>query len=104
MTEAILAVSWAGPVVIGISWFEDMYDPCKCGYLHPTGKRMGGHGLVCKGVDIARGRFLVHNSWGESWGLDGDAYISFSDMNWLLERDGEAVIPTLVRRPPRPPK
>lgn len=101
LEQLILAVSWAGPVVVGISWFEDMYDPCKCGYLHPTGKHVGGHGMVCKGVDIARGRFLMHNSWGATWGNKGDAWISFSDMNWLLERDGEAVIPTLAPRLPR---
>jgi hypothetical protein len=104
LDQLILAVSWAGPVIIGISWFSDMFDPCKCGYLHPTGKHRGGHGLLCKGVDIDRGHFLIHNSWGPNWGKNGDAFISFNDMKWLLERDGEAVIPTLAPKPPRPPK
>jgi hypothetical protein len=104
LEQVILAVSWAGPVVVGISWFSDMYDPCKCGHLHPTGRHVGGHGLVCRGVDIDRERFLIHNSWGVTWGRNGTAWISFSDMNALLERDGEAVIPTLAAKPPRPPK
>lgn len=97
LQDLILAVSWAGPAVLGLWWYEGMADPCSCGYLHPTGKRTGGHAILCKGVDVDRGHFVVHNSWGRSWGRGGDALISFSDMNWLLKNEGEAVVPTVAR-------
>jgi hypothetical protein len=102
LDELILAVSWAGPAVLGLWWYEGMADPCSCGYLHPTGKRTGGHAILCKGVDIDRGHFVLHNSWGRSWGRGGDAWVSFSDMKWLLKHEGEAVIPTLALEPAKP--
>jgi hypothetical protein len=100
LEDLILAVSWAGPVVLGLNWYEGMVDPCQCGHLHPTGECIGGHAVMCKGLDVERGRFLIHNSWGRSWGLEGDGWISFSDMKWLLAREGEAVIPTVAANPP----
>lgn len=100
LEQMILAVAWAGPAVLGLWWYEGMADPCACGYLHPTGKRTGGHAILCKGVDLERCHFVVHNSWGRRWGDKGDAKISFNDMNWLLRNEGEVVLPTVAARPP----
>jgi C1A family cysteine protease len=52
---------------------------------------MGGHCLLCRGVNVREGYFLLRNSWGKSWGKDGDCRISFADMKRLLADGGESV-------------
>jgi hypothetical protein len=40
-------------------------------------ERRGGHALFVVGYDDARGGFLVVNSWGVDWGVDGRGYLSY---------------------------
>jgi len=39
----------------------------------PTDKEsvVGGHAVLCVGLDRAKETFLIMNSWGTSWGMDG---------------------------------
>lgn len=53
----------------------------------------GGHAILCNGVNVKSGLYRLHNSWGESWGVNGEAFISRADMATLLKRQGEACIP-----------
>lgn len=92
--DVLMALSWVGPVVIGIYWYNDMEDTDRRGYLHPTGGIAGGHCTLLKSYSQANNRVTVHNSWGTSWGKKGDAYLSVADLGKLLNNDGEACIPT----------
>jgi hypothetical protein len=38
---------------------------------------LGGHAVVGVGYDSAKGRFIVRNSWGPTWGDKGYCYLSF---------------------------
>lgn len=96
LQDLILAVGHLGPAVLGIDWYDGMFDPDANGFIHVTGQVAGGHCLIAKGVNITGKYFLLHNSWGNAWGpLKGDAKISFDDMDKLLRSGGEACIPTV---------
>jgi C1A family cysteine protease len=43
----------------------------------PGEKLMGGHAVCFVGFDMKRGAFLVRNSWGADWGLDGYFWLPF---------------------------
>jgi len=93
LDDLVMAVGYAGPAVLGIAWYDGMFDVMPCGHLHVLGEAAGGHAILCKGVNVADRTFTLHNSWGESWGRGGDALISWDEMDRLLHEQGEAVIP-----------
>ncbi len=99
LDDLILALGYAGPAVLGVDWYEDMFEPDAEGFLHVAGGVVGGHAILCNGVSLRRRAFRLHNSWGRSWGQDGAAWISFDDMEKLLHSKGEACIPSVRLRP-----
>ena len=94
LDDLILAVGHCGPAVLGLNWYEGMFEPASCGFLHVTGELAGGHAILCRGVNVRQRYFVLHNSWGPDWGDEGTAKITFEEMDRLLKEDGEAVIPT----------
>lgn len=93
ISDLIMAVGYKGPAVLGIPWMSGMFDPDINGVIHATGPVAGGHAILAKGVSISKQRFRLHNSWSANWGLNGDCYISFADLEMLLHMGGEACIP-----------
>lgn len=93
LEDLILAVSHLGPAILGLNWYEGMFDVHSCGFIHPFGALAGGHAILCQGVNVRRKLFVLHNSWGRSWGNRGRCLISWDDMDKLLHESGEAVIP-----------
>lgn len=88
-----LAVGHAGPAVLGVNWYEGMFDADGEGFIHATGQLYGGHAIVCFGVNQNEGYFKLHNSWGADWGHGGACKIRFDQMAKLLSEYGEACIP-----------
>ncbi len=93
LDDLVMAVGYAGPAIIGVNWYEEMFEPKSCEHLHVGGSVVGGHALLVKGVSIKDKTFTLHNSWGDSWGVHGDAKISWGEMERLLYEQGEAVVP-----------
>ena len=93
LAEIVYAVSYHGPVEIGVNWYEGMFDTTSTGYVYPTGDLAGGHALAIGGVNMANKNFILYNSWGKSWGRDGAALLNFSDMERLLHEGGEVILP-----------
>jgi C1A family cysteine protease len=91
------AVISQGPVVIGIPWYEGMYE-AKDGIVTVKGKKVGGHCLTVTGYDAENNMFRWQNSWGRAYGLDGSALIRYDDLAGLLSEQGEACIP-MDRKP-----
>jgi len=91
LNDLALGVGYRGPAVLGISWMEGMYDTDKKGFIHVTGSVAGGHCILCRGINVKKNYFLLRNSWGKNWGIDGDCKVSFLDMEKLLKDNGEAV-------------
>jgi hypothetical protein len=79
-----------GPVVVGTSWTNDMFNPDAQGFVKPTGSVAGGHCyLMLEKID-AEDAYVFQNSWGASWGQNGRFKIKRSDFDGLLQGSGEA--------------
>lgn len=91
--QAILTV---GPVVVGTNWYSSMFNPDANGYIVPTGTQAGGHAYLLNGYDESSHSFRIKNSWGQNWGKNGRAFITYQNMDSLLKNGGEAVISTEI--------
>lgn len=94
------AIGYIGPAVIGIPWLEGMRRPDAKGYIHPTGAQVGGHAIMVRGFSAYLKRYRLTNSWGSSWGINGECFITRADMAYLLSLRGDACIP-VTRAVPR---
>ncbi|MDO9711335.1 C1 family peptidase [Paracraurococcus lichenis] len=64
------------PFVFGFTVYEsfESHEVAKTGVvpMPSTGEKvLGGHAVLAVGYDDASSRFLVRNSWGPGWGMDG---------------------------------
>lgn len=97
INEMIDGLIAKGPVVLGIPWYEGMYEAPN-GVLKVSGENVGGHCILAVGYRVAspnaggKDTVILQNSWGTSWGLNGLAEIEVSELEKLL-KDGEACLP-----------
>jgi Papain family cysteine protease len=80
------------PVVIGMmvgqSFMQEMMG--KDVWMPQQGDRsmmgFGGHAMCVVGYDDRKygGSFLLMNSWGPSWGINGFAWVRYSDFNFFV--------------------
>jgi hypothetical protein len=112
LEDVTRSVGSLGPGVAGINWYSMMNNTDINGFIHKGGFIQGGHAIMVRGVrvillpglkdrtnfanvDKINSYFILHNSWGESWGMKGLCKISFLDFEALLHEAGEFVIPTI---------
>lgn len=98
LTDALLALGQT-PVITGVSWYEQMFQPDPDGRLHIGGQVAGGHEFVLDEIDADLERVWLTNSWGAGWGLGGRAYLSFDDFGTLLSRQGDVTVFTPLTAP-----
>lgn len=89
-----------GPVVFGSWWYEGMDEPDERGFIRPTGATLGGHAYVLNGINTRSDKVRMKNSWNRTWGHNGHAWISISDLAILLHREGEACLAGEIRPDP----
>lgn len=91
--DLLRTVSNYGPVEIGISWYESMFDTDEAGNLIVDfdSELAGGHAIEVHGVNTSNETVTLTNSWGESWGDRGRCYMTWADLDVLLADWGEAV-------------
>lgn len=96
--EFLWALSYLGPCIIGIDWYEGFDTPRPSGELVIAGNVRGGHELVVDAVvpdKLWDGGGYVEgwNSWGPSWGPLGGRYrISWATWLKLAAAGGEVGI------------
>jgi len=109
--DALRALGYQGPVVIGIPWYESMFEPHPSGLVEVTPGGGGGHAILVRGVSLKarlkgeHGPMQVvrlRNSWGRDWGLDGDCYIRVEDFEALLKAEGDCCVPVTRMEAPAP--
>jgi hypothetical protein len=97
--DVIDALLTKGPVVLGLYWYDSMYDAPN-GILDVSGEIVGGHCITAVGFKLAKDSatgedtIILQNSWGYSWGTWGMAEIRVRDLKALLDNDGEACVVT----------
>jgi hypothetical protein len=112
MDDLVLAVGYHGPAVIGVNWLDSMFNPRPSGLVDTSGNVAGGHAILIVGVSLhprlqnerlTEPVFRLRNSWGRSWGHNGDCYVKVSDMPKLFDSGNiEACIPVVRDRQPVP--
>ena len=88
IAEAEEFVALHGPVVLGVEWYEGMLQTDTRGLVSPTGKLLGGHCILWKGV--AGNYAVLRNSWGLGWGVGGECKILLRDLGDIYHNNGEA--------------
>lgn len=112
--EIAQGIGYTGPCVLGLDWYEGMFETNSDGFIRPTGGLAGGHCVLAKGVkivykpwrnlyfwrtrtwadvDFDKSYVIIHNSWGPNWGNLGAARLSLSDLDLLMGSYGEACFP-----------
>lgn len=110
--DVAIGLAYTGPCVLGLDWYTHMFDPDTGGFIHPTGRIEGGHCIVATGVkirwkswinylvsktwdnvDLDRSYITLHNSWSQAWGQEGRAKLTLTELQFLIDRQGEAVFP-----------
>lgn len=90
------AVLNQSPVVLGVPFYASMETPDAAGLMtvDPNSQLLGGH---CVNLPAFTGKlYRLQNSWGESWGLDGSAWLTPAGLQTLLDQGGEAAAFTLL--------
>jgi len=86
------AIMTNGPVEAGFSVYQDFFSYTSGVYVYTSGQLMGGHAIkiVGWGVDTATQQdyWIVYNSWGTSWGMNG--------LFWILRGVNECGIESNV--------
>lgn len=101
LLDVLRGISNWGPCVFGLDWHEGMFDTDAAGFIHATGSMMGGHCIAGVAVDVTEKSVTLRNSWGKSWGVDGECKISWDDLDRLLRAGGEAAF-LVGRKIPEP--
>lgn len=96
--EIRLALSLGAPVVFGVSVFDSFYRGETTGIVPMpsfSDEYLGGHAMLIVGYDDRVMKYTVLNSWGETWGDDGFAYLPYDYVGnrqlgsdyWVLNDD-----------------
>lgn len=106
-------LGYDGPCILGLPWKRGMFNTDSTGFIHATGPTEGGHCIVAVGVkivwkswinrfvsrtwenvDFDKSYIVLHNSWGPQWGEQGKAKLSLTDLDKLMNEQGEAAFPS----------
>jgi len=81
-----------GPIQTGFMVYSDFMHYKSGVYKHTSGTLEGGHAvkIVGWGEDAGTPYWIIANSWGPAWGLDGFFWIEMNQSELRLESQGIA--------------
>jgi len=91
LADTLLALSYTGPVGIGVDWWTKMFSPVD-GFVEIGGQVEGGHEVELIGVNVEHEYVIGMNSWGPYWGLNGRFRMRYDTLNQLLMSGGDSVV------------
>jgi hypothetical protein len=80
------------PIIIGMYWYNDMYHPALDGQIQPTGGIAGGHEVLVREIDVDQKRVWIDNSWGNEYGINGRAWLTFDDFEIVMKNNGDGIV------------
>lgn len=88
------AIEWLltkGPLVIGVNWYDSMFEADSSGHLSisPGAVVVGGHSVLVRGANQNRALVTGTNNWGNRWAKKGDFTLSYKDFERLIHEQGE---------------
>lgn len=107
--EALASALQSGSVLIGIEWYNSMFEPHSDGGIPVSlsSGLAGGHEVVVDQLEVVdqgdHDRYWITNSWSTSWGQQGRAFFTGKDIRTLLSRDGDVTVPLVAVSPVPPP-
>jgi len=103
--DALKSALQSGPVMVGTVWLESMFNVDADGLVEVDRKSAiaGGHEYVLSAYDASQQAFRLDNSWGDSWGARGSAWLEERDVQWLLSQQGDVTVPVWATVPTPPP-
>jgi hypothetical protein len=86
--ETLRFILTRGPVVVGSKWYPGMGEPAN-GVMRLTGNPGSiGHAYLLFGFTPDQDAFLMANSWGPSWGINGCAFLPYDALDQLMHQGG----------------
>jgi C1A family cysteine protease len=79
--DSVKAALAHGPLLTTLTVYTDFLLYKSGVYKHTTGRAEGGHAISLVGYDDTKNAFIIRNSWGEDWGMNGFAYVSYDDIS-----------------------
>lgn len=83
------------PVMIGIPWYNEMFNPDADGFVTVAGGVAGGHEIALVGYDENDKYVTLLNSWNHTWGINGTAKLHVNDLDRLLSEQGDCTVPLI---------
>jgi len=97
------------PVVIGFLVYSNYNEGARSGiWPMPGGRVEGGHAVLIVGYDDAKGWWIIRNSWGAFWGLQGYGFLPYAYLSaqgsdfWMVEEVTGIAIEPEPAPPPQP--
>lgn len=100
-TTAVKKALQHGPVMATLRIYTDFIGYAGGVYKQTTGDLVGGHAIAIIGYDDSKQAYIIRNSWGTDWGIDGYGYVAYSNgaqlgkSTWWIDVDlgnGAAVV------------
>lgn len=85
------------PVIIGVPWYENMFNPGPGGLISIGGKLDGGHEIVLDSIDVENKLVGGANSWNINWGDGGRFKMTWDTFGELLKQDGDVTTAVVLR-------
>lgn len=106
--EVRSAIGINRPVVFGIYWYSGFNDPTtyngeKWIGRSTWGSVLGGHAICCIGASDQRQAVLLLNTWGTEWNNGKPVWISYANIQKLMDKQGECTVGVDRGSAPPPP-
>ena len=98
--SGLLHALQVGPVIVGVPWFEGMFDPDPDGVVVASGPVVGGHEFLVRGTTTHFGalHLVCDNSWGPGWADHGTFYLSQTTWQYLAANKADVTAPVPLAR------